>query len=213
MFIPLELKNQGKTDFCLGCVIASVAEEQIGEPCEESYSYAMGKRYSGQSLKTRGVPAKAALMGAVEWGVLPKSKSPYSTATHTRDFLADWRNWVGLEQHAVKPFKSFYKTKDIAGTLKFTSLVIGLYWQKDWSSSPYITTKHIDKWNKYSPHEVRGIGLKDNYLVLQNSRGEEKGDKGLWYMPPEAYNMINHIYYLSPKPWPNLLSKLYNLYL
>lgn len=211
MFTPLEIKDQRKTDFCFGCVIASIAEQYVGEPCEESYSYAMGKRYSEQPLKKRGVPPKAALMGAVEWGVLPKSKSPYSTATHERDFLADWRNWEDLQQYAVKPFKSFYKAKNIESTLKQTSLVIGLYWQGQWDKNS--TMYPVESPHTFEPHEVRGIGFKDELLIIQNSRGEDIGDKGLFYLPKESYNVISHIYYLSPKPWPNILSKLISLYL
>jgi len=213
IYRPLEIKNQQRTDFCVGCVVASIAEEYVGEPCEESYSYAMGKRYSGQPLKQRGVPAKAALMGAVEWGVLPKSKSPYSTATHKRDFLADWHNWEKLQTFAVKPFKSFYRVQGIEKVLEKTSIDVGLYWQKGWSSNAFISDKGKDNWNKLSPHEVRCIGIKDGFLVLQNSRGSDKGDNGLWYLPKEAYNMIIHKYYLSPDPWPNILSKLISLYL
>ena len=57
----LDIKNQEFTDFCLGCVISSVAEQYIGEPCEESYSFAAGKKQSGQSLETSGIPPKACL--------------------------------------------------------------------------------------------------------------------------------------------------------
>lgn len=213
--VPLEIKTQGRTDFCLGCVISSVAEQYTNEPCEESYSFSAGKLESGQSLVTPGIPPKAALLGAIRYGVLPKKDSPYGIATQERDFLANWDNWKNLESSSLKPFKSFYRVrlKNIDKALERTTLVAGVYWQSSWDESPYINTDKKDEWNKMAPHEVRIIGKKDNYLIIQNSKGKDVGDNGLWYLPKEAYNMINHVYELSPKPWPNKLVELISKFL
>jgi hypothetical protein len=204
----LEIKNQEKTDFCLGCAIASFAEKVLGEPCDEAYSYAAGKKFSGQPLKKWGVPPKAALMGVIKYGVLPSRYSPYSIAKNTRDFLADWNNWKSLEKYTVKPFKSFKKIRwNIDEVLEKDSLILGVYWQQDWDNSPYIG-KPNDTWNKLEPHEVLAIGMENNYLVIQNSKGVDKGDNGLWYLPKESYNYISHAYILSDKPWRNKLEEL-----
>lgn len=211
----LDIKNQEKTDFCLGCVISSIAEQYVGEPCEESYSFAAGKKYSGQNLEKSGIPPKSAIMGAIRYGVLPKKHSPYGIATHSRDFLANWDNWKDLEHLAIKPFKSFYKVKvgDIPEKLNYTTLIMGLYWQSGWSKNPVITSQGKETWNKLAPHEVRVIDVKDDMLVIQNSRGKEKGDNGLWYLSKEVYTMIDHVYEISPNPWPNKLSELLSKYL
>lgn len=211
----LDLKNQRMTDFCAGCVVSSIAEQYVGEPCDESYSFAAGKKYSGQSLEKTGIPPKAALMGAIQYGVLPKRLSPYSIATHSRDFLADWNNWKDLQHLAVKPFQSFYSVSknEIESVLQNTTILTGVFWQSGWSKSPVITGIGKENWNRLAPHEVRVIGIKDNRLVIQNSRGEEKGDKGFWYMEKEAYNMIDHMYRLSPEPWSSKLSELINKFL
>lgn len=211
----LEIKNQKNTDFCLGCAIASCGEFLIGEPCEESFSYAMGKKYSGQDIAKQGLPVKAGMLGAIEYGVLPKSKSPYSIDNHSRDFLADWRNWEDLQKFAVKPFKSFKKVKPFTYDYKYPA-IIGIFWQLDWSSGHSITAKNSDSWNKFSPHEVLGIMNLEDKLVIQNSRGQVVGDKGLWYADKnskEVYNVIDHAYILLPSDWSNLLSKFINIYL
>ena len=144
-------------------------------------------------------------MGAIEYGVLPKSKSPYSIATHSRDFLADWKNWVELERDAQKPFGSFRKVKNLEESLKHTSVLTGLFWQGVWNNGIMITG--IPDSHRYEPHEVRIIGMKNDQYIVQNSRGTEIGDGGLWYMDKSGLKYIDHSYALSEKPWNSLLDK------
>ncbi len=199
MKIPLEIKTQGNTDFCFGCSIASVAEEYVGEPCDESYSFAAGKRYSLRSSNTKALQPRFALMGAIKYGVLPKRFSPYSIATHERDFLANFDIWEDLRKHAVYPFKSIKKItggfNEIAKVAENHSVLLGLYWQPSWNKSPYIDD--LGENTKYEPHEVRVIGVLDGRLVIQNSKGADKGDGGLWYMSSFAGKLIYHAYILS----------------
>jgi hypothetical protein len=209
MFTPLEIKRQRGTDFCAGCSIASIAEQYINEPCDESFSFAMGRKYTERPIGERGLRQKDAMMGAIEYGVLPKRFSSYSLETHDRNFLADWRNWESVQSFAVKPFGSFKRVyiKDIEKTLEETSLFVGLYWQALWDKSPYMQPNN-GTFNTWEPHQMRGIGIKNGLLVLQNSKGIERGDSGLWYLPKEAYNCIDKIYKLSPAPWRNKLQIL-----
>jgi len=205
MIIPLEIKDQANTDFCLGCAISSIAEEYVGEVCDESYSYAAGKRYSGKPINARGLNVKDALMGAIEYGVLPKSKSPYSIATHSRDFLANWNNWKDLQKHVVYPFGSFSKVKNLDVALKDTTVLTGIFWQGLWNSD--IIISEVQDSHKYEPHEVRIIGKEKDTYIIQNSRGVDVGHNGLWYMKDDALKYIHHLYILKPEPWKNLLDK------
>lgn len=211
MIQPLEIKIQEKnqTDFCTGFVISSIAEEYLGEPCDESYSFAMGKLVSEQPLSRKGCPPKPALLGAIEYGVLPKSKSPFEGKNYDRTFLADWRNWKGLDSFTVKPFGSFYKVTNWEKVLSRTSIFAGIYWQSEWDEHPVIS--NIEEFHKLTPHEVRIIGIKDGMYVIQNSRGIEKGDQGLWYLPKELKKYISHAYYLDPKPWSSPIKKVISL--
>lgn len=208
MFLPLEIKDQHRTDFCYGCAIASAAEQFVGEPCEESFSYAMGKKVSGQPLSQRGVPPKAALRAAVEYGVLPKRYSPYSIATQDRDFLADWRNWEGLQKFTVKPFRSFHRVYNIHEELMKTSLIAGLFWQGQWIQE-YL--EPVPNPHTLEPHEVRIIGEQTNYWIIQNSRGVAAGNKGLFCLNKNI--PITSLYALSSEPWSNVLSELIAKYL
>lgn len=209
----LEIKNQEDviTDFCTGCVISSIAEEYTGEPCDESYSFAAGKLISEQPILQKGCPPKSALRAAIEYGVLPKSKSPFSPQTHSRDFLADWRNWQPYQSFTVKPFGSFYKARDWDKVLEKTTIFAGIYWQSEWDKNPIISTDV--GFHKLTPHEVRIIGVKDGMYVIQNSRGSDKGDQGLWYLPKGAKKYVNHAYYFDPKPWSNPITKIISLIL
>lgn len=195
----LEIKNQLHTDFCVGCAIASDAESIVGELCEESYSFVVGRKMSFKKLKDRGLQPTPALWGAIKYGVLPKRFSPYSIASHSRDFLADFNNWSDLQKYAVYPFGSFKSVgKDfetIYNTAKTESLIVGLYWQPEWNKNPIIDNIH--SFSKYEPHEVRIIGVKDDKIVIQNSKGSDKGDNGLWYMSGFAAKAIQHAYILS----------------
>ncbi len=206
MIEPLEIKSQLSTDFCVGCAISSIAEQFLWETCDESYSFAMGKRYSKEPLSKRGLNPKDALMGAIEYGVLPKSKSPYSIATHSRDFLADWKNWQEVEKFAIKPFGSFKKVKDLDEALKSTTVLAGLFWQGGWNNG--IIISDTPESHKLEPHEVRIIGKVDGKYVVQNSRGADIGDGGLWYIDKSGLKYIHHLYTLHQEPWKNLLEKL-----
>lgn len=208
MWDTLEIKSQGNSDICLGCAVSSVAEAVVGESCDEFFSFAMGKRASGQSLKRHGLPPKSALLGALEYGVLPKRYSPYSLETHERDFLADWRNWESLQSFAVKPFQSFRKVSDFRSVLP---LVVGIYWQGEWDESPYIPFSR--DFHKLEPHEVCAVGYDGKYLVLQNSRSNLFGDNGYWYLPENMYHVISHAYEISAKPWRSELDRLIQTYL
>lgn len=174
---PLEIKTQGqnRSDFCTGCAIASIAEPFIGEPCDEAFSFAMGRRVSGEPPQTRGLFARHALQGAKQFGVLPKSKSPF-TGAEPRDVLADWHTWEPYMSFAAKPFASYRR---VYNPRSHTNLYAGLFWQAEWDKSPLIES--METYNRFMPHEVRILGWKDGYYVIQNSRGAQIGDCGLWY--------------------------------
>ena len=197
--MSLEIKNQGNTPFCTGCVIASIGEHSVGEPCDESYSFAAGKKMSFISSRN-GLRPEFPLWGAIKYGVLPKRFSPYSIATHEEDMLANFENWKDLQKHAVYPFNSLKRIRGfnaIAEEALINPVMIGVYWQPEWNKSPYIDSVYSS--SKYEPHEVTVIGVVDGRLVIQNSKGIEKGDQGLWYMSSFAGKLISHAYALSPE--------------
>lgn len=200
MITPLEIKDQLRTDICTGCVISSIAEEYVGEPCEEAYSFAAGRKASPIKRKY-GVPARFALWGAIKYGVLPKSKSPYSLASQSRDFLEKYENWEPLMKDVIYPFGSARKIRGfdaIAKATEETSVFMGLYWQSGWTEDPYIE-KFTYEFSKMEPHEVRVIGYLNDHLIIQNSKGPNKGDNGLWYMSRNVAKAIDHAYILSPE--------------
>lgn len=208
MITPLEIKRQtGMTsDFCTGCVIASIAEPCVGEPCDEAYSYAMAKRISGDPISKFGINPISTLLGAIKYGVLPKSKSPYRAGTYNRDFLADWKNWESSEDFVAKPFKAYKRVYDIKSALKESTLMARMYWQEAWDHSPYVES--VGEYNRLSPHEVRILGFEKGYYVIQNSRGTSLGDKGIWYIAEDI--PFTHVY--QPLQEASLLYTLTNLF-
>ncbi len=199
MIQPLEIKDQLTTDLCTGCVIASIAEQYVGQICDEGYSFAAGRKASLWKDQY-GVKAGFALWGAIKYGVLPKSKSPYSIASQSRDFLEDYKNWEPFKNDVIYPFGSIKKLNgfdEIAKATETTTVFMGIYWQSGWSD-PYIEEFKYE-FNTMSPHEVRVIGYINDHLVIQNSKGPDKGDHGLWYMSRSVAKAIAHAYTLSPE--------------
>ena len=201
---PLEIKNQKLTDFCLACVISSMAEQYVGEPCEESYLFAAGKKVSGEPLLKAGVSPRNLIAAVIEYGVLPKRRSPYSLETHDRNFLADWKNWEDLKYRSIKPFKSSFRVRGfdkVIETMKShnTTLLCGLYWQHFFNKGILID-HNGEETNNLAPHEVRIIGVSNDQLVVQNSKGLESGENGIWYMTRNGFKFVQHLYALSPNP-------------
>lgn len=207
MIQPLEIKDQLTTDFCTGCVISSIAEEFVGQICDESYSYAAGRQASLWK-DAYGVKPGFALWGAIKYGVLPKSKSPYSIASQPRDFLGNWKTWEPLLKDVIYPFKSVKKLNgfdEIAKATETTSVFLGIYWQAGWED-PYIEGFKYE-FNTMEPHEVRVIGVLNDHLIIQNSKGSARGDHGLWYLSRDCSRAISHAFTLS-KEETSLLSNL-----
>lgn len=201
---PLEIKNQKRTDFCLACVISSIAEQYVGEPCEESYLFAAGKKVSGEPLAKSGVSPRDLIEAAIQYGVLPKRIAPYSLETHKRDFLADWGNWKEFEGQAIKPFKSSFRVRGFDKAIETmksenTTLLCGLYWQYFFDEKRLIDF-HGEEYNKLAPHEVRIIGVENDQLVIQNSQLVGVEDNGMWHMTRNGFKFVQHMYALSQKP-------------
>ena len=213
MIVPLEIKSQKETDFCGSCVISSIAEEIIKEPCEESYLAAAAKKISGEPLKIRGISPGNLITAVIRYGVLSKKHAPFSTTTHERDFLVDWNNWKDLERYAIKPYRSAVRVRGFDEAIRQmqkhnTSLMCGIYWQAHWTT-PDIET--LGEFNKLSPHEVRILGAEDDKLILQNSRGIEKGEGGIFRLGRNAFPAVHHMYRLSQEDagwFTNLINKI-----
>lgn len=213
MILPLEIKNQRGTDFCASCVISSIAEEYTHEVCEESYLAAAAKFYSKDPIEKYGVSPRKIISAVIKYGVLPKKLAYYGIDDKDRNFLVDWNNWKFLERFAIKPFNSSVRIRNFDEAIRQmekynTSLMCGIFWQAHWNS-PYIET--LGEFNKLSPHEVRIIGVKNDKLILQNSRGLGEGENGIFYLSREAFKAVNHIYRLSPEKVNPIINYFNNL--
>lgn len=213
MIYPLEIKNQKGSDFCASCVISSIAEEYTGEVCEESYLAAAAKFYSKEPITKYGVSPRKIIAAVIRYGVLLKRIAHYNLDNRDRNFLVDWNNWKQFEPFAVRPFNSSVRIRDFDEAIKQmekynTSLMCGIFWQAHWTT-PHIET--LGEFNKLSPHEVRIIGVKNDKLIIQNSRGVDKGDNGLFYLSRQAFKAINHIYRLSPEKVNPIINYINNI--
>lgn len=196
---PFEIKDQGSSDLCFGCAVSSAAEELLGEPCDEAYSYAAGRAASGKPISSRGLRPFDALWGAIRYGVLPKSKSPYSLASHSRDFLANIDNWESCAKDVAHPFGSLRKLggfEDVLARADSESIVVGIYWQPEWRGS---IMGEVSEFSTWEPHEMRVLGSVDGMIALQDSKGTGSGDSGVWLMTSFAAKAMYHAYSLRAK--------------
>lgn len=201
---PLEIFNQYDTDMCTAFVATSIAEDHFGIKLEPTYLFA--KSCKERKSTDKYMDIKYLRNAIIKYGILPKYISPFSIDTHNRDFLVNWNNWpVNLDKFAYKYHASlleriwgFMSNFDlIRGALYKTNkpIMAGIYWQQEWDKQKdgIISSRFQDY--KYFPHAVKVIGQKningEIYLVVQNSRGENVGDKGIFYIR-------NNIKFLTP---------------
>ncbi len=201
---PLEIKDQGSSDMCVSYAVSSSSEKQEGVTLEPAYLFAKTKQLMGDWQSWGADPVKA-LKASMKYGALEKSVSPYSLEKNGRNFVANWNNWdTKLDGMAQAHHKKSYFKLD-AGSDMFSSIVIGLYdnrqinttavcgvyWQPEWTYAEGGIIKSYGS-NKSLPHAIEAIGQKiiDGvpYLIVQNSWGEGVGDKGLYYFPQAVVN-------------------------
>ena len=200
---PLEIKDQKDSDMCTAYASASVSEDQEGTILEPSYTFARGKELKG-SIEGWGLDLRTICKASVEFGFLPKSKSPFSLETNDRDFLADWNNWPSTldswsRQHRKYSYFTVDGQKDMFDSIRATlwlnkdeqrSILTGVLWHQEWTDAPEgIIPK--EQGTPMFGHAFKVFGQKEIggeiYLVAQLSNGMI-GDKGLFYFPREVVN-------------------------
>lgn len=172
----IRIHTQKFLDECSACVISAIAEDRLDQPVNPDYLYQLVKD------DQFGIRPNVILQAAVDHGVQLEDGRIVRPFTGYRRI---W-GWFSLFSQATK-------------ALEKGLLMCNLNWQAEWDSTPY--TQLVQPWLKYGSHSVLGreIITKDGrpYLKIQNSRGENVGDRGMWYMPPEVVNKFISIYQLQ----------------
>jgi hypothetical protein len=190
---PLEIKKQERQDGCVGCAIASASELQENRLQDEHFSYLAGK-YVSNNPNEWGLSLKDGLKGACEHGTLDK--------VLIKEFKLNPKDFNYLDNYPVacrldalhNRKKTYFEVIDSKGHDVFDDIKRTLYHFKQgvifgltWGYNIKDTYIKDIKDNGYG-HCMLAIGFKGNYLVAQQSAGEEAGNKGLVYI---HRNIIN----------------------
>jgi hypothetical protein len=196
----LLVKDQGDSDMCAAFSATTISEvQEMVELCPE-YAFAKAKQIEG-SIEAFGTTLRTICKVLTKVGTIEAKDAPFSLATKTRDFLADWENWPSnLDIKAAIHRKKTYATckgqydafDNIRATLwlnraKKQGVIMGVVW--GWPISQAIL-------DNVSPdgfgHAVPVIGFCTiegvPYLKIQNSAGLAAGKQGIQYLSREVAN-------------------------
>lgn len=194
---PLEIKDQGNTDFCSAFATCAMSELQENTILEPSFSFALGKIISGD-LEEWGQDIRIALKAHVKYGALPKETAPYSLYTHPQDFLRNIANWPKklLEDAVEHKKKTFFKVTggyddfdNIRATIfaRKSAVGFGIVW--GWPASQVIMDEPK---TSGVGHMITAIGWKEihgePHIVIQNSYGTDAGEQGIHYFSRAVIN-------------------------
>lgn len=203
---PLKIKDQGDLDFCSGFGTSEVSEDQEGIELDPLWQFAQIKRVIG-SVEGYGADLRSAGMSLVTYGSIPAAFAPYNIHSGERNFLANWENY----DTALYEMAKIYKKKsmffvdgpeddfdNIRATLwenraKKVTVLAGVIWRPSWT----LANKGVVPPAGWENEKGGGHCIKifdqimingTLYLKVQNSWGENYGDKGIFYFPREVVN-------------------------
>lgn len=214
---PLEIKDQGQTDFCTAYAAAAVSEDQEHTILCPEYTFMAAKRIlGGDSWKEWGLELRDICKAACKYGFLEKAHYPFPILEpQSRDFLANPANWTEESDILAEDHKkqSFFNAVDgpfdtfdnLRATLfknaaERRSILTGVTWRYAWNNAEKgIIPRTGWEDEQGEGHAVKVFGqirLEDPenpgktalYLIVQNSWGSNTGDGGLFYFPREVVN-------------------------
>lgn len=202
---PLEIKDQGRSDFCTGYSLASVSEDQEGVMLDSGFVFTLIKRYQG-NWKSWGGDLRSGCKVATKIGFIELGQNPMDFGAKPRDFIANWNNWpldhllMLAEKHRKESYFAVdgpYDTFDNLRSALYThradksSIYTGCTWKNGWLYTPGGVIPKT-KFAGGVGHAFKVCGQKIingvPHLVVQNSFGEDVGDHGLHYFPREVVN-------------------------
>lgn len=191
-----EVINQRKSDFCTMAASAAASELQEGVPLGFEWMFAVGKMLDGD-VDGFGLDLRTACKAHTKFGAIERKDSPFSINSKSPDFLRRIENWPeNLFELALKHRKqSFVKVTgpydhfdNIRATIwlfraEKRAVITGLFWS--WGHSEI---KINQAKGEGEPHAVAVLGWEGDYLVVQNSYGENSGQNGRHYISREVIN-------------------------
>ena len=203
--LPQRVRNQGSDDTCVSRSFAVAREFQENVGLSEEYIFMVSKKLEGD-FDSFGLDPKVAAK-AIKQGVLEKTQAPYSFENEGRDAARPDRWPTTYEEmaktHATENY--FWIEKGYGNDLfdnirlsmhKFKDenrvVVVGALWRNSWTYADKGIIPPFTLEKEGTPHAFTAIDFKKidgkEYLVTQNSLGEDAGDRGCHYFDRATVN-------------------------
>lgn len=200
----VEVKDQGRSDFCTNYASSAASEDQEGVILNPEYGMMKTRSIDGRPLDQWGANLRDAMKVGVNFGFLEQELYPHhdKRADEDRAFLLNPANWdAELDMHAFDHRKnSFFRVDQgsydvfdnmrsalYANREKNCSIVTGSMWRPGWSKAKNGVIPKAAKTGG-SGHAFKIFGWNKIGLVGQLSNGKGEGDSGVFYFPREVVN-------------------------
>lgn len=189
----LGVKSQGNSDFCTAFSLCTISEIQEGVELSPEWSFAMTKDIEGDHT-TYGADLRTACKSHVQYGALEAKDSPYSLYNKGEDFLRNPEVWHTdlLKKAAKHKKKTYFKITgphDAFDNIRASvfarkdGVAIGVMW--GWPNKQMYIDEPAEQGGG---HALPVIGWDGEYLVCQNSYGEDAGKHGFVYLHRRVIN-------------------------
>ena len=197
--LPLEIKNQGLTDYCSGFASTAVSEDMMKVELDPLYQFMKSKQIEGD-LTSFGCDNRSTAQSFVDFGSLPQSLSPYTIDT-SRDTIINQANWsISLDTKASDYKRSSYmfvsEIGDYFDNIRLAiyklgdSVFMGVDWCSEWLGVAGGIIESVG--TPVSGHDIKIMGWKtingQPYLMAQLSSGTNVGAGGLFFLSRSAVN-------------------------
>jgi len=192
---PLDIKDQGPTDFCTAFATCGASELQEGVRLCPEFTFAMTKKIEGD-YTTWGADLRTACKSHVQYGALEFDDAPFTLETRSQEFLRNPDVWpkLSMERAAIHKKQTYFKVTgpydhfdNIRASLwhfrdKKQAAILGV--EYGWPS----TQVYMDSLEGGSGHCMYAVGFEGEYLQVINSYGEDTGRFGVVYLRREVVN-------------------------
>lgn len=203
----IPILDQGPDDCCTAESLAigkSVVEDKLISP---EWQFKETKKKEGNYLSYGADPLDA--IKAMQGGALGADLSPFKVGQNDRNQIANWKNWPSNLDEVAKIITSgaWFRPngqKDLFDSIRQVLqdygtkaiAIIDLYWQSHWTGAPGGIIEYDGIYSEINAHQVyvrvaQKIIGGELYLVIQNSYGDQVGDKGLFYFDRKTVNLFN----------------------
>ena len=197
----IEIKNQGKTDFCTQFAACGMSELQEGVSLSPEWCFAKTKELNG-GVDSYGQDLRQALDTHRKIGAVEAKDVPYSVATKDKDFLRRIENYprelaMGAIQHMKQsylkvtgPYDAFDNIRATVWKYRAEKRGVAMGCIFGWDTDDVILDTVPTSGGGHAMYYAGWKTIKgEEYLVLVNSYGKNAGENGIHYV---SRDVVNH---------------------